>query len=71
VTGWPLRDEQRATPDGDPALACRYCGQDVALGKHGWRLIINGPSGYEPKDAPYHCGQAPLGYHGPDRSSLF
>jgi hypothetical protein len=53
------------------AATCRYCGQQVVPGKHGWRLAVNGRSGYQPEDAPYDCGQAPLGYHGADKSSLF
>jgi len=42
--------------------ACRYCGQKVLLGKHGWRLDINSAAGYE-------CGAAPLGYHGVDKTA--
>jgi hypothetical protein len=77
VTGRPLRDEQRAAPGGSPfredhrASACRYCGQPVVDGKRGWRLVVNGPAGYEPKAAPYDCEQAPLGYHAAGESSLF
>ena len=77
MTGRPLRDEQRAAPGGNSyredhlASPCRYCGEPVVPGKHGWRLIVNGPAGYDPKDAPYHCGQAPAGYHGTDTASLF
>ena len=36
---------------------CRYCGQEVILGKHGWRLDTSGAAGYP-------CEAAPLGYHG-------
>jgi hypothetical protein len=41
---------------------CRYCGQEVILGKHGWRLDNNSPAGYG-------CADAPRGYHGVTRSS--
>lgn len=36
---------------------CRYCGREVVLGKHGWRLDVKSAAGYT-------CPDAPLGYHG-------
>ena len=36
---------------------CRYCYQEVILGKHGWRLDNNSASGNT-------CEAAPRGYHG-------
>jgi hypothetical protein len=36
---------------------CRYCHQEVILGKHGWRLDNNSTSGNT-------CEVAPRGYHG-------
>ena len=47
-------------PSEAPVRACRYCGQEVILGKRGWRLDNNHPAGYD-------CEAAPLGYHGTDR----
>lgn len=41
--------------------ACRYCGQEIVLGKHGWRLDVNDSPGYE-------CPDAPRGYHGIDKA---
>jgi hypothetical protein len=40
---------------------CRYCGNRVILGKHGWRLDVNDSSGYA-------CPDAPLGYHGTEKA---
>jgi hypothetical protein len=36
---------------------CRYCNEEVILGKHGWRIDNNSPSGYD-------CPDAPKRYHG-------
>lgn len=55
-----------ACPAGWPHIAhgrvatCRYCGQEVVLGKHGWRLDTNGTGGEA-------CQAAPRGYHGVDK----
>lgn len=37
---------------------CRYCAQEIVLGKRGWR--IDGVT-----MAAYECKAAPRGYHGP------
>jgi hypothetical protein len=39
---------------------CRYCGHEVVLGKHGWRLDTNRAGGEA-------CQAAPRGYHGVDK----
>lgn len=46
--------------DSDRRETCRYCGQEVILGKHGWRLDNNSVSGER-------CPTAPRGYHGIDK----
>lgn len=46
--------ERRAT--------CRYCGDEIILGKRGWRLDINSVAGY-------HCEDAPRGQHNPRKDA--
>jgi hypothetical protein len=54
----PLSIERRGPREG----TCRYCGQRLVLGKHGWRLDVNSSAGYA-------CEAAPLGYHGVNKTA--
>ena len=53
-------DEYDLEPADIEVRRCRYCRQEVILGKRGWRLDSNHPSGYD-------CPSAPRGYHGTDK----
>ncbi len=63
VLAMPETEEEIAAQPYLPTMTverrepCRYCGQEIILGKHGWRLDNNSPAGYP-------CADAPRGYHG-------
>lgn len=56
----PDSERRWTVADSDRRETCRYCGQEVILGKHGWRLDNNSVSGER-------CPTAPRGYHGIDK----